>query len=489
MQYLEKNAEPWANLSHALLGERGAPGSGVESLLEQWEARRNAPPLIAALVLRNLFVMMLRHQEIAKARQFLEAGMSLYPGYSELFYLAALSAIREQRPAQALPLLETAKSLGLSLPGSGGENTYRADWLLGVLAAQVGNERVAFQHFLTGLNANPVFTPAVDELMKLRLPVGTIEAHQYNFSRAARRAPQLLEKIFHYLLLHRAFDAARRITQTIPLDAPRREQLEARLASATRPFCISPQRSDTKCHVLLEGPLFEHSSLARINREIAGGLLRDSEFEVRLEPTAPSAHPPRLLSNGEALKPLLFRPLKNLGLTIRHQWPPDLRRPLSGKLAVVLPWEYGGVPRTWIDRIQQNVNELWVPSNFVRDVFVRNGVNADRVVVIPNGFDPAIFSPDGPAIRPQGTRGFAFLFTGGAIRRKGLDLLLDAYKAAFEPGEDVTLMLHISGSTAAYQHNSLLQQIRTAANDPLNPHRAHFRNSRRLYPRQLVSGR
>ena len=137
---------------------------------------------------------------------------------------------------------------------------------------------------------------------------------------------------------------------------------------------------------------------------------------------------------------------------------------------MIVPWEYGAVPRVWAEQIESNVDELWVPSRFVRDVFVRAGVCAHRVAVIPNGVDTKVFTSEGRTLRPQGARKFAFLFVGGPIRRKGVDLLLEAYKAAFDPGEDVSLILAISGAAGAYQHNSLLPQIERAANDSSFPH-------------------
>jgi len=157
-------------------------------------------------------------------------------------------------------------------------------------------------------------------------------------------------------------------------------------------------------------------------------------------------------------------------LTVRHQWPPDFRRPASGKLAVILPWEYGAVPLAWVRQIESNVDELWVPSRFVHDVFRRSGVTRAPIEVIPNGFDPAVFSPQGPTSRPQGCRKFAFLFVGGTIRRKGIDLLLEAYRSAFDPGEDVTLITHVSGLGGSYQHNSLTRSLQKMAADPRAPH-------------------
>jgi glycosyltransferase involved in cell wall biosynthesis len=477
---LGEPSEPWSKLAHAVCSERARPGSGVEPLLHLWESRDKLPHIFATLVLRNLVALMLRHQQTADAKKFLEVGAKLYPAYAELHYLSGLLAMREHRFAEVLPLLERAKYCSAVSPGSGGENSYRADWLLGILAAQVGNDRVAFQHFLTGINHVPLFEFSLAELLKLRLPHSAIESHQYEFTRAARFNPHAVEKIFNYLVLHRAFDAARRITQTIPLDTAQRERFETQLATAIAPFHASlrnsladlklASNSESTTGIAFEGPFFELSSLARVNREIAHALESSDQFDVSLAPSTPSAHPPRLLPNGNALASSVHKRVPRLDLTIRHQWPPDLRRPPSGRLAAILPWEYGGVPRVWIHQIQKNVDDLWVPSNFIRDVFVQNGVHPERVTVVPNGYDPKIFKPEGATLRPQGGRDFIFLFVGGAIRRKGIDLLLDAYKSAFDPGEPVTLILLISSSSAAYQHNSWLTEIKAATTDPAHPH-------------------
>jgi glycosyltransferase involved in cell wall biosynthesis len=419
------NDEPWAKLASAVLTEGAKPGAGVAALVSLWEIRERLPAMLAALVLRNLVVLMVQHRETQKAQQFLAIGMNAYSGYAELFYLAALLAVREQQFAQALPFLEKAKSREGGFLGSGG------DWLLGLLAARVGNHRVAFYHFLTGLNNAPPFLPAVEELLNLRLPPRMIESHQYDFCRAARREPKSLDSVFQYLLLHRAFDAAQRIIGTIPMQEQVRARFEEQLASAASPFRRNGNSSQSvETGVLVCGPVFEHTSLARVNREIAAGLLPLQRLDVCLEPSSPAALPPQMFAGEAALTTALLRHPAQLDLTIRHQWPPDFRRPPRGKLAVC----------------------------------------ADRVVVVPNGVDTKIFTPEGPTSRPQGARKFIFLFVGGPIRRKGVDLLLEAYKAAFDPGEDVSLILAISGSAGVYQHNSLLPQIQRAANDPHYPH-------------------
>ena len=128
------------------------------------------------------------------------------------------------------------------------------------------------------------------------------------------------------------------------------------------------------------------------------------------------------------------------------------------------------MPLKWVEQIEEKVDELWVPSNFVRSAFVGGGVNAKRVHVIPNGVNTELFCPEGQRWRPEGSRVFVFLFVGGTITRKGIDLLLQAYGDSFTPDDDVTLVIKDSGSTTSYQHNSRLSQVFNFAAQLSSPH-------------------
>jgi glycosyltransferase involved in cell wall biosynthesis len=467
MSVLKAVDSPWAQLMQTLLGEETKPGTAVEGLARFANDGKN-PPQLAALALRNLIVLLLRHKEFAKADQVLEGAMSAYPGYAELLFVGALVCIAQQKTARALNLLERARIIPSNFVGSGGENSYRAAWLQGKIAAQVGNQKVAFEQFYIGMVNRPVFAPAVDELLNLRLSPALVEKHQFDFCRLVRREPRYLSPVFDYLLLHRAFPAARRIAETMPLSKDEREALRDKLEATSRPFSPAYQGSG-RPGVILTGPFFEHSSFARINREIAISVMKSPDLEACIEPCCHPALLARMTPSGELFSKGLLRHPKQLDLTIRHHWPPDFQRPPRGKLAAIVPWEYGAVPRVWVREIEQNVDELWVPSNFVRDVFVRAGVRRERVRVIPNGIDPNVFSPEGTTSRPRGSRKFTFLFVGGAIRRKGIDVLLEAYKHAFDPGEEVTLVIS-TGSNRAYAHNSLNASLTEFMNDPRAPH-------------------
>ena len=65
---------PWAQLMRTLLAEETKPGAAVEGLARFANDAKN-PPQLAALALRNLIVLLLRHKEFAKAEQVLEGAV------------------------------------------------------------------------------------------------------------------------------------------------------------------------------------------------------------------------------------------------------------------------------------------------------------------------------------------------------------------------------------------------------------------------------
>lgn len=139
-------------------------------------------------------------------------------------------------------------------------------------------------------------------------------------------------------------------------------------------------------------------------------------------------------------------------IEVRHQWPPDLTPPAAGRLAVIQPWEFGAIPEQWLDPLTRYVDELWVPSEYVRQMYLAAGIHPDRVVVVPNGVDVDLFAPDGPQreLPDELGDGTRFLFVGGLIARKGADLLLDAWRQAFAGRPDVTLVLKDFGARGVY---------------------------------------
>ena len=102
-------------------------------------------------------------------------------------------------------------------------------------------------------------------------------------------------------------------------------------------------------------------------------------------------------------------------------------------------------------RSREDVDEVWVPSGYVRDMYLRAGLEDDRVHVVPNGVDLERFSPEGPTYALDAPHALRFLFVGGAIGRKGVDVLLAAWQQAFAGRDDVQLVIKDFGSDGVYR--------------------------------------
>jgi glycosyltransferase involved in cell wall biosynthesis len=157
--------------------------------------------------------------------------------------------------------------------------------------------------------------------------------------------------------------------------------------------------------------------------------------------------------------------------TITHCWPPDFAPGSEGPTIAILPWEVGAPPRAWVHHVRERVDRVWVPSAYVRDGYVASGMPPGIVDVVPNGVDLKHFTPDGPAreIDAAAAGGRAesaactFLFVGGTIWRKGIDVLLAAWGRAFGPDDDVRLVIKDFGADGTYKGQTAGEDIRALA--------------------------
>jgi glycosyltransferase involved in cell wall biosynthesis len=161
--------------------------------------------------------------------------------------------------------------------------------------------------------------------------------------------------------------------------------------------------------------------------------------------------------------------------TITHSWPPDFAPGSEGPTIAILPWEVGAPPRAWVHAVRERVDRVWVPSAFVRDGYVAGGMPPGIVDVVPNGVDLERFAPAGRARAIDGggragSAGCTFLFVGGTIWRKGIDVLLAAWARAFGPGDDVRLVVKDFGVETSYKGQTSGDDVRSlAARDDVAP--------------------
>jgi glycosyltransferase involved in cell wall biosynthesis len=94
----------------------------------------------------------------------------------------------------------------------------------------------------------------------------------------------------------------------------------------------------------------------------------------------------------------------------------------------------------------ETADSITVPSTFVRNSFLEQGVSPSRINVIPYGVRTALFRPTSPP--PQDV--FRVLFVGNFCIRKGARYLLEAFRAFPHPKKELAIVGPVSDELRAY---------------------------------------
>jgi glycosyltransferase involved in cell wall biosynthesis len=204
--------------------------------------------------------------------------------------------------------------------------------------------------------------------------------------------------------------------------------------------------SSDKLTLRWEGPYLGHYSYSIINRELCSRLGRNERIELSLRPDdTPFTTDPFNPTDPAGFRSLVDRVNRPLSRPAQIHVSNHARRPYlppaEGRWVVILPWDYGSLPVRWVDWIRTRIDEVWVPSRFVRSAFLETGLPPERVAVVPNGVDVRLYRPDARKVKLNTRKAFKFLFVGGPFWRKGFDILLGAYGRAFTARDDVSLVI------------------------------------------------
>jgi glycosyltransferase involved in cell wall biosynthesis len=115
----------------------------------------------------------------------------------------------------------------------------------------------------------------------------------------------------------------------------------------------------------------------------------------------------------------------------------------------LLPWESTKLQPDWYE-ILEEIDELWAPSPWVKNIFEENGLKVAKVY--PHGVE-SIWEPKKRAIADK----VRFLYEGGAAR-KNPQLVHDAFKTAFGDSTDVELVMKekYSSDVRLYRHGNIV---------------------------------
>jgi glycosyltransferase involved in cell wall biosynthesis len=207
--------------------------------------------------------------------------------------------------------------------------------------------------------------------------------------------------------------------------------------------------------VLWKSPMFDFSGYAALARDLLLTLHREG-VPLQADPTVRDQKFLQQMATGPAENLEIWGQLLNTAIDagvhvifhpptswdgINHYETWKKEKPGFNSYVGITMFETDLLPYGWADACNM-MDEIWVPSRFNLDTFARAGVPPEKLQVMPFGLNAALYDPGNKyPLRIPGKRGFTFLSVFQWNRRKGWDVLLQAYLKAFSSQDDVCLVI------------------------------------------------
>jgi glycosyltransferase involved in cell wall biosynthesis len=189
--------------------------------------------------------------------------------------------------------------------------------------------------------------------------------------------------------------------------------------------------------VLISGHFYSNTGYAKANRNFALALAR-AGVKTAIKPVN---------HNEDGLNELEIQQIAMLdteasdkAILIDSSIPSFGRKKCNHRYSILYTTvESATVPQQFVDACSQ-YNEVWVTSNFCKDVLTAAGVA--NVSVVPNSVNHRLYNCQTPphVFNPP-LKGYTFLSVFGWNYRKGYDVLLKAYLEEFSKEDDVSLLI------------------------------------------------
>lgn len=140
--------------------------------------------------------------------------------------------------------------------------------------------------------------------------------------------------------------------------------------------------------------------------------------------------------------------------TLTFEYPGNYKYITSKQKFGMLVYETTKAPAEWAGKVNESLDLLFLPNEFNKKMFVEAGVKPEMIRVVPHGINPDVFNNAGYRVsgfgfredeprtpNPESRNRFTFLTVAMPQRRKGLDVLIPAFKDAFEGKKEIELLM------------------------------------------------
>ena len=106
----------------------------------------------------------------------------------------------------------------------------------------------------------------------------------------------------------------------------------------------------------------------------------------------------------------------------------------------ILVYETTEVPEKWVENVNKYLDLLFLPNEFNKKIFIKSGVKPDIIRIAPYGINPEIFN--NKKTNKKNSK-FTFLCVCMPQKRKGIDLLINAFEKLFKNDKETQLILKL----------------------------------------------
>lgn len=110
---------------------------------------------------------------------------------------------------------------------------------------------------------------------------------------------------------------------------------------------------------------------------------------------------------------------------------------------------------------QVPLDEIWVPTEWGKQAFIKGGLPEEKIHVIPHGINTKTFNPDIKPATIVGRKKFVFFSSMDYKASKGPDVLLNAYFQEFSANDNVTLVLKAYSGADMQLSRDLIKNVIT----------------------------
>ena len=233
--------------------------------------------------------------------------------------------------------------------------------------------------------------------------------------------------------------------------------------------------------IKIRGHMLEAGGYAKVNRNLALGL---SELGVYVE-ASPISNKINNLTNDEIknLSKLMNNKVGRGCITI-DSIIPSFGNICSGKYKILYTTiESSSIPKQFLE-MASCYNEVWVTSDFCKDVLINNGYTRP-IFVLPDSINTGLYTKECEPYNfsPQ-LKNFVFLSIFGWSYRKGYDALLKSYLQEFSEKDDVSLLI-ISRNMAGINNDNIKEEIEKYIKKYGGDNPAHIARCSNVIPENL----